>query len=199
VRPDSSSANVIEVVSDAAFRGRQLQANLTAKWRRENLRVSYTLSSQENNADGPFSVPPSGTLSTEWGPAPFNRRHRVHASLTSQPIKNVTAMINFAANTGTPYTITTGFDDNGDGIFNDRPVGIGRGTRRMPGQATLSANLSYAIGLGKSRVTWTVNAMNLTNHDNYTGVSGVLTSPFFGRATSVQNPRKIDVGVSVTF
>jgi hypothetical protein len=30
-------------------------------------------------------------------------------------------------------------------------------------------------------------------------VSGVLTSPFFMRPTSVQNPRKVDVGMSVAF
>ena len=28
-------------------------------------------------------------------------------------------------NSGSPYTITTGFDDNGDSIFNDRPAGVG--------------------------------------------------------------------------
>jgi hypothetical protein len=208
VRPDPRFANVIESVSDASFLGRQLQANLTLSLApRETLRVSYTFSRQDNNSDGAFSVPASGSLATEWGPAPFNRRHRVQASFSSQAIKNVNAMVSLAANTGTPYTITTGFDDNGDGIFNDRPAGIGRDTRRMPGQFTLAATLSYGIGLGmdtrtkrdKYRLSWTLNALNLTNHANYTGVSGVLTSPFFGRATAVQNPRKVDVGMSFAF
>ena len=69
----------------------------------------------------------------------------------------------------------------------------------MPAQFTLSATFSYGIDVGKSRLSWTLNAMNLTNHDNYTGVSGVLTSPFFGQATAVQNPRKVDAGMSVSF
>jgi hypothetical protein len=199
-RPDPRFANVIEAVSDASFLGRQLQANLTlTPAPRETLRVSYTFSRRENNSDGAFNVPASGSLATEWGPAPFNRRHRVQASFSTQAIKNVNAMVSLAANTGTPYTITTGFDDNGDGIFNDRPAGVGRGTRRMPGQFTLSATLSYGIDVGKSRLSWTLNAMNLTNHDNYTGVSGVLTSPFFGQPTAVQNPRKVDAAMSVSF
>ncbi len=206
VRPDPAFAKVIEVVSDAAFRGQQFQTNLTVNLaRRQTVRVSYTLSKQENNSDGPFSVPPGGTLATEWGPASFNRRHRLQASFGSQAIKNLSAMINLAANTGTPYTITTGFDDNGDAIFNDRPAGVGRNTLRMPGQFTVSANLSYSITLDSQskrdryRLSWTVNAMNLTNHANDSGFSGVLTSPFFMRPTTVQNPRKVDIGMSFTF
>ncbi len=198
--------NVIEVVSDAAFRGQQFQTNLTVNLaRRQTVRLSYTLSKQENNSDGPFSVPPSGTLATEWGPASFNRRHRLQASFGSQAIKNLSAMINLAANTGTPYTITTGFDDNGDAMFNDRPSGVGRNTLRMPGQFTMSANLSYSITLDSQstrdryRLSWTVNAMNLTNHANDSGFSGVLTSPFFMRPTTVQNPRKVDIGMSFAF
>jgi hypothetical protein len=220
-RPDPAFANVIEAVPDAAFRGGQFQANLNINlappgrvpqpplfdWRRQTLRVSYIFSRQDNNYDAPFSVPASGTLATEWGPAPFNRRHRVQASFTSQAIRNLTAVLNLAANTGTPYSITTGFDDNGDSMFNDRPAGVGRNTLRMPGQSTLAANLSYAMGLGRDpqtkrdryRLTWTVNAMNLTNHANYGGFSGVQTSPFFMRPTTVQNPRKVDIGMSVTF
>lgn len=205
--------DAIEAVPDAAFRGGQFEANLSVNlappgrvpkpplidWRRENMRVSYTFSRQENNYDGPFSVPPSGSLAAEWGPASFNRRHRLQASFTSQAIRNLTAMLALAANTGTPYSITTGFDDNGDTIFNDRPAGVGRNTLRMPGQVALSANLSYAIPVDRYRLTWTVNAMNVTNHANYTGYSGVLSSPFFMRPTTVQNPRKVDIGMSFSF
>jgi hypothetical protein len=231
VRPDPASANVVEVVPDASFRGRQFQTNVTMNlappgrsanqgtfhWRREVVRASYTDSKQESNSDGPFSVPPSGTLATEWGPTFFNRRHRVSASIQSQAIRNLAATLSLAANTGTPYTITTGIDNNGDSIFNDRPAGIGRNSVRMPGQFTLSANISYSIALGtrphaqddraktdqgpreRYRLSWTVNVMNLTNHANDTGVSGVMTSPFFGQATAVLNPRKIDIGMRVGF
>jgi hypothetical protein len=40
---------------------------------------------------------------------------------------------------------------------------------------------------------------NVTNHANYSGYSGVLTSPFFGKPTNVVNPRKIDFGVNFGF
>lgn len=214
LRPDPALANVVEVVSDAAFRGQQMQTNLTVNLApRAVIRASYTFSKQIINTDSPFSISPTGSLATEWGPASFNRRHRLAASVTSQAINHVSATLSLAANTGTPYTITSGLDTNGDGIFNDRPAGIGRNSVRGSGQYALSANLSYALGLGtrppapgdkggpkpRVRLAWTVSAMNLTNHANYTGFSGVMTSPFFLRPTTVQNPRKIDIGMTCGF
>jgi hypothetical protein len=214
LRPDSTLANVIEVVSDAAFRGQQVQTNLTVNLPpRAVIRASYTFSKQMIDTDTPFTVSPTGSLATEWGPASFNRRHRLAASVTSQAINHVTATLSLAANTGTPYTITSGLDANGDGIFNDRPAGIGRNSVRGSGQYALSANLSYALGLGtrppvagekggpqpRVRLSWTVSATNLTNHANYTGFSGVMTSPFFLQPTAVQNPRKIDIGMTCGF
>ena len=38
--------------------------------------------------------------------------------------------MNFNTASGNPYTIRTGFDENGDLIYNDRPDGVGRNTER---------------------------------------------------------------------
>jgi murein DD-endopeptidase MepM/ murein hydrolase activator NlpD len=48
-------------------------------------------------------------------------------------------------------------------------------------------------------VQFFIEARNLTNHPNYVGYSGVLTSPFFGRATTVTGTRKIDAGINFAF
>src|SRR4029077_7126593 len=111
---------------------------------------------------------------------------------------------------GLPYTETTGLDANGDGIFNDRPVGVGRNTLRTPDQWARSMYVGYTVSFRRSAVaitgiraaeftgssvsdvvafsdncrylmTFSVQAQNLTNRDNFAGYSGVLTSPFFGR------------------
>ena len=45
--------------------------------------------------------------------------------------------VNVNGNLGTAYGIQTGFDDNGDLIFNDRPAGMARNTladRLRPGR-----------------------------------------------------------------
>ena len=44
-----------------------------------------------------------------------------------------------------------------------------------------------------------VQVQNLTNHPNYQGYSGTLTSPFFGRPPAVSSTRKVDAGINITF
>ena len=44
-----------------------------------------------------------------------------------------------------------------------------------------------------------VSAQNVTNHANYSGYSGTMTSPFFRQPTNVLGTRKIDIGVQLTF
>jgi hypothetical protein len=220
VRPDSAFANVIETVSDAQQRTQQLATTLTlnfavgarpapqgrVNWRRQTLRLSYWLAKAENNSDGAFAVPPSGTLATEWAPTNGDQRHRISMALSTQALKNLNATLTLAANTGTPYTITTGLDDNGDLLFNDRPVGVGRSSARIASPYTLALNASYLIALraaasgsAKYRLSLTANVTNLTNHANYTGYSGAMTSPFFRQATAVSSVRRVDFGMSLAF
>ena len=243
VRPDPAFANEIEVLSDASLHSQQLSTTLNvnlagglrnanaARWnpRRTTFRLSYWIARQYNNAEGAFVAPPSGSLDTEWAPAPNDRRHRFQASVNSQALKNLNASLSVNGNTGTPFTITTGSDNNGDSLFNDRPVGVGRDSVRTASQATVSGNLSYSMNLGtpahgspamgafmqerggdrggdrggaiagRYRLVFTLSVNNLTNRPNYTGYSGVMTSRSFLTPTSVQNPRKIDLGISVRF
>jgi hypothetical protein len=49
------------------------------------------------------------------------------------------------------------------------------------------------------RVDFYASAQNVTNHHNFVGYSGVITSPFFGQATNVINPRKIELGMRFGF
>jgi hypothetical protein len=55
----------------------------------------------------------------------------------------------FNANSATPYTITTGRDDNGDTVSNDRPAGVGRNSARASDRWDAGARLSYAFGFGQ--------------------------------------------------
>jgi hypothetical protein len=47
-----------------------------------------------------------------------------------------------------PYNITTGHDDNGDTISNDRPAGVPRNAGRGRGQIDLGMRLSWSTGFG---------------------------------------------------
>ncbi len=195
-----------------------LTASLTPKgkaaggrlnWRRATIRLQYTLSKTENNSDGAFVVPPSGTLDTEWAPALNDRPHRFGVSLNSQALQNLNATLRVEGSTGVPYNITTGLDGNGDLIFNDRPAGVTRNSVRAASPISATLNLAYAIDLGartagddaqsRYRLGFTLQIANLTNRYNYGGYSGVMTSAYFLQPTLVQNPRKVDIGVTFAF
>ena len=189
----------------------------------------YSLSRSENDTEGAFSIPASNTLSTEWGPSSGDVRHRVMLSVSTGALKHLNASINMSASSATPYTIRTGRDDNGDLVFNDRPEGVSRNTERAKGQWYLSGYFGYTLGFGKRKtplsglsisgsslgqftvssvnmpdaprysVTIMLNVNNLTNHANYYGYSGVMTSPFFGRPTTVQGVRQVRLQTSFSF
>ncbi len=233
VRPDPTFANVIVVTPDASmhtidlvpeaslnFAGGLRNAN-AARWdlRRTMLRFNYRHRRAENNTDGAFSVPPTGSLDDQWSYASSDQRHRFRASVSTQALRNLNAQLSWDANSGGPYTITTGTDDNGDSIFNDRPPDTPRNSARLPWRSTYSANLSYTSPIGapsggeggggrggprgrggrQKGVTISASINNLTNRANYSGFSGVMTSQYFLQATSVANPRQVDLSLRFNF
>ncbi len=265
IRPDASFANIVDVVSDAASVQHQVQVDANVNpgallplnssaprisWKRSTVFANYTLASVRNNTDGPFSVSPTGTLDTEWGPSvgggvggggfvpgvftfgggsnSIDIRHRANISFNNQIVRNLLIAVNVNASSAPPYTLLTGVDTNGDGIFNDRPAGAGRGTLRASGQLTVNTMFGYVFMFGKMktplppgigvfgqgaaaqvrtvdqgnaryRLQFFVQTQNLTNERNYLGYSGTVTSPFFGQPTAVSGMRKIDVGIGINF
>ena len=56
-----------------------------------------------------------------------------------------------------------------------------------------------AQGAGRYRLVFTAAVNNLANRANFSGFSGICTSPFYLRPTSVTNPRKFDIGIGLRF
>ncbi len=230
IRPDPAFANIIEVVSDASthtvdmvsdvslnFAGGVRNAN-TTRWNplRTVVRFNYRHRRAHNNSDGAFSVSPSGSLDDQWAYASSDTRHRMRGSVSSQALRNINAQVSWEASSGAPYTITTGTDDNGDSIFNDRPLLTPRNSARLPWRSTMSANVSYTIPIGATQVesprggrggprgrqkgiTLSASINNLTNRANYSGFSGVMTSQYFLQPTNVANPRQVDLSLRFNF
>jgi len=119
-------------------------------WRRLSITGQYTTGWLRNNTDGDFSVSPTGDLAREWGAANNDVRHRVIMQISSQLVRNLTMSLLTNLVSGTPYTLQTGLDDNGDLIFNDRPAGIGRNTERAKEQLFLNANVNYSFTFGRA-------------------------------------------------
>ncbi|MCX6544961.1 MAG: TonB-dependent receptor [Acidobacteria bacterium] len=155
VRPDPAFANRVELVTDAASRSQAVSmyySFVRMDKKRMFLMLNYTLSKSETNTTGAFSIPPSGdSLQSEWGPSAGDIRHRVGASFNISPIPNVTVGINLRGQSGMPFNITTGRDDNADGVFNDRPAGVARNSARGAAQWDLGGRISYGFGFGTPR------------------------------------------------
>jgi hypothetical protein len=242
-RPYAAFANVIAGVSDASARQHQLTlgwniglppqppGNETQKfWAVKRFAVygSYIITSARNNTDGDFSVSPSGSLIDQWGRSALDVPSRLNVNFISLQMRRTTVQWTLNEQSGTLYTETSGFDTNGDGVFNDRPVGVARNTLRGDGQWTISGVVSYAIPLrrravpvtgitatgftgstvssvgtysdtARYRLTLGLQVQNITNHSNDTGYSGVLMSPFFGQPTAVLNPRRVYAYVQFSF
>ncbi|MEO8483709.1 MAG: TonB-dependent receptor [Acidobacteriota bacterium] len=223
VRPDPAFGSIVATVTDAEVRRHELYTTFnfnlapqgqggTAKvfdWRRITAVGSYSWIRARRNAADAFSVPPTGTLDAEWGPGPADQPYRINASINSTQIRSVSINLNLSLNAGQVYSETTGFDDNGDGFFNDRPVSVGLNSLRQPGRETATLRVSYTLPLGttpapnapsrfKPNVFLSVN--NLTNHTNYTGYSGVQSNQAtFMQPTAVAGTRSLSTGLSMSF
>ncbi len=188
--------------------------------------VNYTLGQERNHADGATSLP-SDSLNpdVDWGPSRQDIRHRLQLQAQMPLLFGVRGNVNLNVSSGVPYNMTTGLDDNDDGVFNDRPAGVERNSLRGDPTWGLNLNLSrrFAIGAtatgapqggfggpgfgrgqggpGGARysVELFVQAQNVLNHVTHTGYTGNLSSRFFGTATSVGAPRDVNVGLRFNF
>jgi hypothetical protein len=186
---NGTNENTYQYTSGGIFRQNQLIANARINTgRRVSLFGFYVLNYANSNASsggsagGFFS---SGTTSeasflsnqydpiADYGRAAFDVRHRVFLG------GNFTLPYSFSLspfviiNSGQPYNLTTGQDNNGDSIFNDRPWFAANATNAVctspasfstsnistglvpvnyctgPADATLNLRLSKTIGFGR--------------------------------------------------
>ena len=80
--------------------------------------------------DGAFTTP-AEDLALDWGPSNGDVRHRGNISFGTASLRGLSASVNFTGSSARPLTIRTGFDDNGDLIYNDRPEGVGRNANEL--------------------------------------------------------------------
>jgi hypothetical protein len=152
VRPDSSFLNIIELESTARSLKQSAQADVFINYEplRLSATVGYVYGRAMDEADGPFSLPRDPfDLAAEWGAARSDARHKMNVSLNSDLPGRFRASASYRAQTALPYNITTGTDPNGDGIYNERPVGVTRNTGRGAGTQNLDLTLTWGFSFGE--------------------------------------------------
>ncbi len=125
VRPfGNSQGDIYQYESSGVFKQNQLITSVQA---RINPRISifsfYSLSSAHSNTDSVNSFPANQyDLSTEYGRAGFDVRHRAFIGGNVNGPWGVSLSPFIMMASGGPFNITTGRDLNGDGVFTDRPA-----------------------------------------------------------------------------
>jgi hypothetical protein len=225
VRPDPNFGRVLLV--DSVGRERRAGVNVDLNYSPRQAMFSsirYGYSSNMNDADDEFTPPSTGDLAAEWART-REPHHRVNWNV-GFPVRRLglSASLNGRWTSGAYYTLTTGRDDNGDAIFNDRPLGVPRNS--LQASYTTATDMRLAWTTPSARPGGSVNMQrgpggprgpgggaaqsqrrfevylwvsNLFNRVNKSGYVGVQTSPYFMRATSAQAARRIELGWRFSF
>jgi hypothetical protein len=154
VRPEPDVGTVTQIESSGRSAIDRLNVNVRYRIpdRRAFLNVNYTWSNANNHADNPLALP-ANSLNPwlEWGPSSQDIHHRVNAMVNVPLRYGIRASVSGSAQSAAPYTIITGTDDNGDGVVNDRPAGVGRNSARGAPRYEMSVRVSRGFGFGGDR------------------------------------------------
>ena len=152
VRPDPSLGNISELSST----GRRAQDRLTVglNMRVPNRRIfaQPDVPVRQHPQLRRLVAEPAGQFDcdpdADWGPSAQDIRHRaVRDGQLSAALQHARRP-QHAAGSARPYNITTGSDDNGDTVFNDRPADVSRNSARGALQFTTDLRLTKSINLG---------------------------------------------------
>jgi hypothetical protein len=151
-RPDPLTGNITQIEASANSFSHALIVNFNwMKMGKFFIAGNYQLSKTTNDSDGALSLPANNfDLRGERGPALIDARHRMFLLTNYTVYKALRLGTILMANSATPYNVTTGFDNNGDSLLNDRPLGVTRNTARGAGRVELSTRLSWGFGFGKA-------------------------------------------------
>jgi hypothetical protein len=206
VRPDPTLGQDRQIQSEGYLKGNALELTFRGKPSKYfSGQVQYTLSRTYNNTSGITFFPANSyDAAADWGRSDNNRLHKFDLLASSQPTRYFTFGAALSLYAGKPVTITTGADNNHDGIINDRPLGVARNTMPGPGLINLDLNLSHDFALSKKKkeskvLAVTLNSFNVLNHPNYVTYVGTITSPLFGLPVAAQPPRRMQLDLQFKF
>lgn len=209
--------------------------DLSYRWQRDLswFQASYTLSRAEDLGFDPLkggiSLPPdSDDIEGERGRADGDRLHRlVISGDTPLPFWGIRSSAVLQVSSGIPYNVTTGQDDNSDGITTDRPAGVGRNegqdssieainavrdqevvpldpilsVPREPSFVQVDLRLYKQFGSsddGSSQIF--LQVFNLFDRENVGLIEGRAISPNFGRPITLAGPpRTVELGLRVLY
>jgi Carboxypeptidase regulatory-like domain len=111
--------------------------------------ANYLLMKNTNEADSPLSLPSDNfNLRADRGPSANDFRQLFSAFVNRRLVRGIGVSAIIQATSALPYNITTGFDNNGDTVINDRPSGVGRNSARGAARWEIGSRLSWGKDFG---------------------------------------------------
>ena len=150
-RPDPTAGNITNIESSAYQSSHRLMIGIGPAKLVQGLfwNINYLLMKNTNEADSPFSLPSNNfNLRADRGPAANDFRHLISGFISKRLPRGLTVSTIFQATSALPYNITTGFDNNGDTVINDRPIGVGRNSARGASRWEIGSRLSWGKDFG---------------------------------------------------
>jgi hypothetical protein len=206
VRPDPSLGQKRELQSEGYLKSNAVEFGFRgrpAKFLSGQAR--YNLGKTHNNTSGITYFPANSYApNADWSRSDNDQRHKFDMLGTLEAGKWFNFGTAFSGYSGKPVNITTGNDDNHDGLAIDRPLGVSRNMLHGPGYLELDLNLQHDFPLTKEgskgpTATLSVNSFNVLNHANDMTYIGVVTSPLFGHGVAAQPPRRMQLDLEFRF
>jgi len=207
IRPDPNLNALRQIESAGRFAGEALEVMLRGELvPRTSLTLQYTLSKTMTNTGGlnwypAQSFAPQG----EWGRSDTDRRHQFSILGTAKLHRWANLGYALSAASAPPFNVTTGRDDNRDGLALDRPSGVTRNTGIGPALFVTDLRWYRDVRLNPEKkdkspmLTLSIDAFNVFNRVNYQNYVGALSSPFYGRAVATQPARRLQLGLRFQF
>ncbi|MGI4853623.1 MAG: carboxypeptidase regulatory-like domain-containing protein [Janthinobacterium lividum] len=148
---------------------------------------------------GDFSQPNRFTLT-----AVYNTRFSFSNAVASRVVNGWTLTSRTVAQSGLPFSPVTGQDNNGDLVFNDRPVGFGYNSYRLPAYVEADFRVSRDLHVhDRNTIQVAAEVFNAPNRLNVTNVNrtfGPAATPnaTFNTATAAETARQFQLSIRFT-
>jgi hypothetical protein len=209
-RPFPNEGNILQVESTGLSRSQNWRVGFRQRLSFVTYNASYTLSSGYADFQNDSALPMDNyNLALDWGRNGNLQKHRYNLNVNTQAPFGSFFTVGLFGNSGSPYNITTGKDNNGDQTTNDRPEGVARNSADGPSFFNVNMNVSKTFRLagdsrgpgggGGQQLSFYANLENALNMTNLRNPSGVITSKFFGIPTSASGARDVEIGLRYQF
>jgi hypothetical protein len=205
LRPDPSQGSVWRTESTGAAKWKAFGVSLRQRFSIFVINARYSWQSDTNDTDGePFNLPSdSYNLRNDLGT--WSRR-QFNMSVNSRLPFGIYLTTNLTFNSGDAYSVTTGIDDNGDGIINDRPAGGRRNGHIGPGFRNVGLTISKSFQIGSDGNGYSTRSLNFSasmdnalNMTNLSNPVSALSSNSFGKSLDAGDPREIEASLRFQF